>query len=51
MSASPEIATGSQALKSAANAVTWATQSGSSIDGQAHALAATADNYAIRHGC
>lgn len=49
--ASPAIAAGNQALKSAANAITWANQNGNSIDTQAHALATTADSFANSHGC
>ena len=49
--ASPAIATGNQALKSAANAIIWANQNGNAIDGQAHALATTADSFANSHGC
>jgi hypothetical protein len=49
--ASPAIATGNQALKSAANAIIWANQNGNSIDSQAHALATTADSFANSHGC
>jgi hypothetical protein len=45
------IAAGDKALKSAANAIAWANQTGNGIDNQAQQLATTAQNWANQHGC
>jgi hypothetical protein len=46
---SAAVAAGNKALTSAANAISWANGQGQKIDGEAQALATTAQNYASSH--
>jgi hypothetical protein len=46
---SAAVVAGNQALKSAANAISWANQQGNSINSQAQQLASTAQAYASSH--
>lgn len=48
-STSPAIAAGNQALKNAANAISWAQGQGKQINGEAQQLTTTAQNYASSH--
>lgn len=45
------LAAGNKAISNAQAAIQWANQQASSIDGQAHQLATTAQNWASQHGC
>jgi hypothetical protein len=46
---SPAVAAGNKALTSAASAISWADGQGKTINGEAQALATTAQNYASSH--
>jgi hypothetical protein len=48
---SSAIATGNKALTSAANAISWATGQGNTINNEAQQLSNTATNYANQHSC
>lgn len=45
------LSAGNKAISSANAAISWATQQGNAIDGEAHQLATTAQNWASQHGC
>jgi hypothetical protein len=51
MSSATASASGKQALTNAANAISWAQGQAKTINGEAQALATTAQNWANQHGC